>query len=697
MKLGLPLSPKNKRLLSILLAVAGAGIVLWSLWHHIAAGARSLAVGPLQATQAGGILGVVGPFQQLVMLLGLASLIGGIALLVGEIRRGDSRWGMRVKHIARHPATTGLGLLLLLAGNFFLRWVLEEADLYLYNYFTLAMPSFKWWQFFVETGPKGFFIPATGITVLAISVTSPAIVWCLYHMLLILVSFFVSWRVFHSRVFSFTLAFCLGYGTQFYHTYIIPAILDLPFVLCLFIINMWLTYEFLRAYRRKWLWGGLCILSIVVLPGLGVEWLDYLVFLWFASVYVLAFLWLRGDRERLHRQALILGLTTVVGILHIVVTTRLHSATYTPGLEEDVIFNYPNWLPAVEDTVSNLIQFVYMALTNFLPPAFLSSSALAVIGAKELVEYQAGYHAAYSHLIPMHYMFLWRYLAGALFGLFMLALVKVTARSLRTLAFGNAILVVFMIMVLLGSPTHLIIKARPMKSMPYLTYYIDVAILGMSLLIAYLLMLARTRMRNVMLAVFIIVFSWAVIGYSALVRPGYLYQMALSVGIAYQRPGPDPLRSMAYLIKSVPFIQTLTDSFPGPGVQPPSVSLPDLDSWAMPEGVRLSFHREVRIVEVDRAREGFRLTSPEVAVASHRKVTLRFNGRVIPGKVCIGVTGHDEEQWLAPPQDLLKPVVFDSGDNQAFRAVLLDCYPKDKERVDTRIIFYSLSYKVAPQ
>src|SRR3954467_15729745 len=116
------------------------------------------------------------------------------------------------------------------------------------------------------------------------------------------------------------------------------------------------------------------------------------------------------DRQR-RRLVAVTAIISCAGLVYII-TKILVGYGQAPGMESDVVLNYPFLAPAIEDFLSNAFTNFYMALTNFLPPSLVSSTAFYQLGAEKLVELQHGYHAPFSYLVPMHYLFAWRYFAG---------------------------------------------------------------------------------------------------------------------------------------------------------------------------------------------------------------------------------------------------------------------------------------------
>ena len=85
----------------------------------------------------------------------------------------------------------------------------------------------------------------------------------------------------------------------------------------------------------------------------------------------------------------------------------------------------------VAGVVSTVAQlFLYALFRLFLPPAFVSSTALYHYGPDALVKQQFLYSEPYQFFVPMHYVFFWRYFAGAAFVVFLIVGVAVMVINL---------------------------------------------------------------------------------------------------------------------------------------------------------------------------------------------------------------------------------------------------------------------------
>jgi hypothetical protein len=384
------------------------------------------------------------------------------------------------------------------------------------------------------------------------------------------------------------------------------------------------------------------------------------------------------------------------------------------------VFNYRMWAPAIEDVGSNVITHLYMAATNFLPPTFLSSTALFVLGGDKLVELQGNYAVEYSYLVPMHYVFLWRYAAGAVALVVVYVLAKTLLKSWRQPTADRVAIVVCLLMMLMAGSTHAFVKIRPMTTMPVLGYHVFVGVLGVSLLLSYGLMMMWRDWRSWIARVLVTAGVWLVIFYSALARPIMLNHMAAEVGLPGMYPNPmnelramlgrpeDPTGDLAgfRLFRNLPKTNpepppapppppppsadaTATHSL-GEGIEKLPESVIDLSVWDKLPDVKVSAEAGGYVVDGN-VTGGYQLMSPLMGVPKSERVLVRAVGAVERGRICLGVLDGAQKIWLHAPARPESEFIFDTGANRAVRMVFAAC-PGDTtaSRFHVRSITYAI-------
>jgi hypothetical protein len=254
------------------------------------------------------------------------------------------------------------------------------------------------------------------------------------------------------------------------------------------------SYKLVVSDRHRRLWTAGFALSIVA-SALSYEgWLDLAAFVVVAAPLVALLIW-RSRPLAAKRTLAVAAATASVAVVYVLIKTH-YGYGQVNGSESDVVFQYPNWAPAIEDVASNVVTQFYIALTNFLPPVFLSSTALFTMGADRLVALQYGYHAEYSYLVPMHYLFLWRYAAGAAVAIAVYFFVTLCLRTWREPTSSRIAAIVCLAMMFMAGSTHALIKIRPMKTAPVLGYHVLVGVMGAALLISWGVMLVWRHWRS---------------------------------------------------------------------------------------------------------------------------------------------------------------------------------------------------------
>jgi len=534
--------------------------------------------------------------------------------------------------------------------------------------------------------------------------TSPAFAWLSFNAILIVASFVLALWVFGSRVLAFTFAFLMGFGTALYHTYAESGSIAFCLLFVYYEAVLAAAVKLVAGDRRPHVWmvcGAGVVLMVLAYEG----WLDFLVFAWIASVYVVCVLY-RARRTRSARMLAALALAlTAIGVVYVAVKIR-YGYGQVSGSESDVVFNYPAIAPAVEDVISNVVTHAYLAVTVFLPPMFLSSTALVELGGDRLVALQHGYHEPFSYLVPMHYLFFWRYMAGAAFIILLYALVQAVRRSWQSLDPHDIAPAVFLLMILVGGPTHSFVKFRPMNSAPVLTYHVMIGVLGSALLIAYLAMRAWTRIPNRRAAAAVVALIWAVALYSSLTRPARLSAMAAQVGLGVGLY-PDPLRTAAHKFARLD-LETPPGAMPyqlqrvpvrenryglvveGASWLPPFANaLPDAGRWsAAAPGVTVVMVDGGVRVRGDRSQIGRQIISPPITVAPQTRLALRLRVDVEAGRVCAGVLDASGQQWILEPNDFRQQYSVNVGKNAVIVVAIANCEPRITDNTPSRFTFY---------
>ena len=607
--------------------------------------------------------------------------------------------------------TLAASLAALLVGNFYLRHRLEDSHTYLFSFLEyfyakqipIIFGQLPTWRLFLPLRElTGSWCTTTLLLTYKVErLLTPGGAWELYNALSILVAFGTSWLLFRSAVFSLTLAICIGFGTQFYHAYAVSGGISSYLVVMYHMLLLASAVQVVRGERPRTAWW-LALAASLALNVLGYEgWLDVLVLVWVASPFVYIGLRRLERPAEARRLVWLTVVMTLVGIAYVVVKAKLGYGQ-TQGSESDVVFNYQSLLPVIDDFVANVFTHTYLSVSNFLPPVLVGSSAFYWLGPEALVSAQHKYHEPFTYLVIMNQVFFWRFYAGAAFAIVVYALYATAVRAWQRPSAWTMALGVFLMMILVGAPTHTLIKFRPMNSEPVMTYHVTVGVLGMSLVIAWLLTSAWQQWHNRRLAALVIGAVWATIFYGALARPPYLSHMAAQSGLGNSLY-PNPMRALigklggTYTVPRGLLLYRLMPYQPDDDLGRARalladlpLTLPPVEQWtAAGTGVSLT-RLEGGGIEVagDATQIGYQMLSPVIPVQPATRHLLRVRFEVRQGRVCAGVLTGDQQRWVVPADGTTVEYAFDSGDLNGVRVVLTNCYiqdlgnPRSKFRLD---------------
>jgi hypothetical protein len=599
--------------------------------------------------------------------------------------------------------------------NYFLRATLEESPRYLYSFMErfyakelpdiFAMPT---WRLFMPLKQVTGAWAATTLLLVyktELLIGSPG-AWYLFNALSMLVVFGGSFLLFRSAVFSFTAALCVGFGTQFYQAYAVTGGIASPLLLCYHALLLFTIVQVVRGVAPRWLWWTAFAVSLF-LNFFGYEgWLDVLVVV--CVSFPFAYIGLRRlDRaEEARRLTRVVAGLIVAGIVYVVVKVT-YGFGQVQGSESDVVFNYDRWSLIFDDLVSNVFTHSYLAISNFLPPMFVSSMGMYQLGAQPLIDAQHEYHGPFLYLVPMHHVFFWRYYAGAAFVLLCGAIYLASVRMYRKPSAWTLALVIMLLMLLVPGSTHTLIKFRPMNAMPVMTYHVTLGIIGAALVIAWLTTAAFRGIRARPLAVAVVAAVWLTILYGSLARPAYLSYMAAQSGLGNQLY-PNPMRKLVEMMGGTYEGPLGMAEFPlMPARRDDDVAaarralgdlpnrLPPFAQWdavidthkmtPVPGGVELTG---------DDTQMGYQLLSPVVPVMPGRTYLLRIKFDVITGRVCAGILTGDQKRWLNPPDGSTADFVFNTVEVDGIRVVIANCYPTDVGNQPTKARLTGGSYAV---
>ena len=444
-----------------------------------------------------------------------------------------------------------VGLPLLLASNYFLWHTLVNAGRYLQPNLPNVYPdetirvfsTYKWWQLLLPIKEfQGSWPFGLVLTYLIENIIGTAGVWYLYQAILMLTAFFLSWKVFRSEIMGYFLAICLGFGTHHYHAFQYSGITGFYLFHTLFLLLLYFSFEFIRREKKN-IGYLIALIPTLLLAAIYYEgWLDFFASTWVITIFLVVYFKRKQQEQYLKKLLIVFGIFNLVAAIYIYMKFTYIGFSHATGESAVVVFYGREYFwRGVEDLISNYFTHLYMTLTNFLPPAFITSNSLYQYTDK----LESGNFLTYGH-----YIFYWRYFAGAAAVLFFLSFSRAIKKVFNEKPFSAIFpLIIFMSMVAVNGATHTIIQFRPMKAMPVLGYYIQQGVLGFSLCIAYAFHLFNIKTKNKKIVALVSILAVSIILWSSIRRPNYLWHMIEVGGIDHQGPYPNPLNVLIITIR----------------------------------------------------------------------------------------------------------------------------------------------------
>jgi hypothetical protein len=357
--------------------------------------------------------------------------------------------------------------------------------------------------------------------------------------LAILASVVTSWLIYRSVLLSSLIGLSFTLATYDYVSYALSGGVITPLVVAFAICFSYSQYLLFLDGRRWPRWAAFALtLTLYAVSYEG--WLDFVAGQWVVYPIVAYAFWRNHDRQRAKTALGILLATSLAALAYVIIKVNVSYATlHAPGLEADTVFNYRGryLLIGAEDVIANVITLFFTAITTYWPPQLFNFSLSSwYFGNNTIISLQNGYHPTHTQLVAYSHLFLWRFYAGIAFALFGLMYARVIRWLIRDPTPPSLSVFVFMTAILLGSPTHALVKMRPMHATPLLGYQVYLSVLGVTFLMCYgvyylyLTMQSRRRF-YVVLALFCLNLF-----YCALARPSLLSHMSELTGL-----GPYPL------------------------------------------------------------------------------------------------------------------------------------------------------------
>jgi hypothetical protein len=194
-----------------------------------------------------------------------------------------------------------------------------------------------------------------------------------------------------------------------------------------------------------------------------------------------------------------------------------------PGEEHDLVFNYGRhyWVLIIEDIIGNFITFFYTTIITYLPPQLTFSNAYLLYGPETIIELQNGYDNPYTIIAAINALFFWRFYAGIFLSIFIYYFYKIIKKLIVSYQQDYLYLFIFMSMILLSSPAHMLVKYRAMHVVPWLFYQTFIGQIGIILLISYSLYMLHKSNKSKKMKWIVTLLIWLNIVSNAFIKDNF--------------------------------------------------------------------------------------------------------------------------------------------------------------------------------
>ena len=287
-----------------------------------------------------------------------------------------------------------------------------------------------------------------------------------------------------ARLLALTYAGLFLFGSQLSYTFIHPHVGTFYFYYCYLTANLLaLSKLLLGDPRRLWRWVfGISLAALMLFLEI---WLNYALFA-LAFLPLAAFWGFRQRQPMLASRAIRLwGVFIVAVLVYVAIRAQYPNNLAMPGSEEEIITRYPYASLAITDLFSNIVTYLYICFSTYLPAWFLGSVPLMQLGAQAIKEQQNGYAPQFLDFVVFHHIFLWYYYAGMAFALFALAGISASRRAFAGGSGAALIVVGLLLLMLAGCASLSLIKYRFYISLPVLAYKCVTGTFATALLVGF--------------------------------------------------------------------------------------------------------------------------------------------------------------------------------------------------------------------
>jgi hypothetical protein len=256
------------------------------------------------------------------------------------------------------------------------------------------------------------------------------------------------------------------------------------------IIFLSLATGFFASYvlhegRRMQLLSGA---GFLVLAALSYEaWLGAVAILGVLSWSLLMFLSRHEGRDLSRRYVVVASYVFSMAVIYSLVRMQTLKETAIQGLEFQFVWDHNSFAATFDDLAYHLVFLFYLCISQILPGPVGASLAIYQSGTLDIAALQQGYQPDLYQVVAGHYLNLWlMYAGGAFVGVAVVAATAIRT-GMRTGARGPFVAGILLTGVLIGSPTHAMLKFVAFNGVPFYGYKVAIPLMillfGVGLLI----------------------------------------------------------------------------------------------------------------------------------------------------------------------------------------------------------------------
>lgn len=262
-------------------------------------------------------------------------------------------------------------------------------------------------------------------------------------------------------------------------------------------IHLYAMFRILRDSRIKMRHHLFLFFSSLPLSLASDHWIAYACGVIGSMTLLLALCVKNKEKELVKRvRGILVSICSFLAV-YVVIRSLYAGEHLSPGTEEELIFTHKQFALMLDDLVNNFFTFLYMVLTNFLPPIpYLDGSqTLIMLDKTTILAGQNGYHPSHTELVWYSHVFMWRYAAGIVIAVFFAYAYRWLKDTWKYFSVDSTVKFLFCAAICCSFSFYLLIKMRPYNSMPALGYKVSFGVFFFSLFLSWCIVRLRKRMQ----------------------------------------------------------------------------------------------------------------------------------------------------------------------------------------------------------